>query len=159
MEAGMSVDWQAVLSKRWRVTTERILRAVSDVTPEEAVTRPQDLAPIAWQVGHTVYYDALFLKRAGFPVTIPENHERLFPIGTDGRGDMPALGELCEVFRAVSGTIEALAKDPAVLARPIEDSVSYGSAAEGIVYLIGHRGYHLGKIMTLRALLGKPRLT
>ena len=152
------MDWHGLLKTQWQLSTQRVLQAVEDVSPEEATARPQDLAPIAWQLGHVSYYDAMLLKRAGLPVDIPPEHEQLFPIGTDGRGQLPPLDELREVFRQRSERVAALLDDPAALARPTQGTPNYSTLAEGIVYVIGHRGYHLGKIMTLRALLGKPRL-
>ncbi|OUN00349.1 MAG: hypothetical protein BAA04_01895 [Firmicutes bacterium ZCTH02-B6] len=153
------MDWQGLLKNQWQLSTYRLQRSVEDVTPDEATARPQDLAPIAWQVGHVSYYDAMLLKRAGLPVDIPPEHEELFPIGTDGRGQLPPLAELVQVFRARSERIASLLEDPAALARPTHGTANYSTLAEGVMYVIGHRGYHLGKIMTLRALLGKPRLT
>ena len=154
----MAVDWQALLKKQWQTSTDRFLQAVADVTPEEAVARPQDLTPIVWQVGHVAYYDAVLLRRAGFEVDIPAAYEQLFPIGSDGRGDLPSLDEVREFFRQGSARVAALLDDPEALARPTQGTPNYGTLAEGVVYVMGHRGYHRGKIMTLRALLGKPRL-
>jgi hypothetical protein len=35
---------------------------------------------------------------------------------------------------------------------------SYSTVEEMLVFAVYHRGYHVGKITTLRALLKKPRL-
>lgn len=152
------MDWQTSLKTQWQLSTDRFLKAIEDVTPEEAAARPQDLTPITWQVGHTAYYDNILLRRAGLTAEMPAAYEELFPIGTDGRGALPSLDEVREFFRESSRRIAALLDDPEALARPTEGTANYSTLGEGVMYIIGHRGYHRGKIMTLRGLLGKPRL-
>lgn len=44
------------------------------------------------------------------------------------------------------------------LTQRIEGVRSYRSVGEALLFLTYHRGYHIGKITTLRALLGKQRV-
>src|SRR5690606_41580028 len=50
---GMVMDWQTSHKTQWQLSTDRFLKAIEDVTPEEAAARPQDPTPFTWQVGHT----------------------------------------------------------------------------------------------------------
>jgi hypothetical protein len=66
---------------------------------------------------------------------------------------------LREVWAAFSGTPQALRAlvDEADLAGPLQHPAGAYSNVGGMLLYVGyHRGYHAGKIGTLRALLGKP---
>ncbi len=78
-------------------------------------------------------------------------------MGSSGQGEMPPRAAVLGLLREINERLLALSQGD--LARPIEgaqgrvDPLGYRLA-----FCLFHRGYHLGKIMTLRALLGKPRL-
>lgn len=134
----------------------RVLRCVDDVSEEEASRSPHGLTPTIWQLGHLVVTDAGYLRRAGGEMEIPKSYPALFATGTGGRADYPPLAELRGRFEAVQqGLLEAA--QTADLARPVEGR-SYGTVGEVLTFTAYHRGYHIGKMTTLRALLGKPRL-
>lgn len=134
----------------------RALRCVGDVTDDEARATPHGLSPILWQLGHLVASDAGYLRRAGGRAEIPTTYERLFATGTGGAADYPPLAEARGWFEAVQrGLLEAA--HTADLAQAVEGR-SYRTVGEVLTFTAYHRGYHIGKMTTLRALLGKVRL-
>lgn len=139
-----------------QMTGDRILQCLDDLSPDELVARPQGLAPVLWQVGHVAVTDALLLQRSGEALAIPEGFEAGFARGS-GDGPYPPTDAVRVFFDRVQQAVLALAggdpQRPAVSPRG-----TYHTVGEGIVYNLYHRGYHHGKLMTLRALLQKPRL-
>ena len=138
-------------------TQSRIHRSLAGLTEEEAHRRPLDgLAPIIWQAGHVAFIDAYFARKVDGRSKAPDGYPELFRPGTDGTGDYPPLAEVKEALDSSQRFLETLVHtvDPAT---PLE-SDRYSNAGELIVFLCYHRGYHIGKINTLRALLKKPRL-
>jgi len=137
-------------------TFTRAARCVDDVTEEEARTRPHGLSPIIWQLGHIVTADAGYLRRAGGAIELPETYRGLFGTGTGGDATYPPLAEVRGHFEALQrGLIEAART--ADLSKPVEGQ-SYRTAGEVLAFVTYHRGYHIGKMTTLRALVEKPRL-
>lgn len=114
------------------------------------------LAPIVWQIGHLAVVDATYTQRAGGSYALPLRYSDLFKPGTGGAADYPPLRD---VWAAFSGAHQALLEvaGQADFARPLEHPAgAYTSVGGMFVYACYHRGYHAGKIGTLRALLGKP---
>lgn len=124
------------------------------ISDEEARARPEDLAPIVWQAGHIAYYEALLVAEVeGGAPNIPATYEALFKQGSKGGGEFPPLAEVVEVLkRSQSGVLRLVEGD---LAKPLAGEPLYTSLAGALLFTHYHRGYHLGKIMTLRGLLGK----
>lgn len=138
-------------------TLSRIHRSLADLTEEEARSIPLDgLAPIVWQAGHIAFIDAYFARKVDGHSRAPDGYPELFRAGTGGAANYPPLAEVKEVLDGGQRFLQAIVQtvDPAT---PLE-SERYGNAGELIVFLCYHRGYHIGKINTLRALLKKPRL-
>ena len=134
----------------------RAIRCVEDVTEDEARSMPHALSPIIWQLGHLVVSDAGYLRRAGGTVELPGAYGTLFPTGTGGQATYPPLTEARGFFEQIQrGLVEAARA--ADLSRPVEGR-SYSTAGEVLIFVGYHRGYHVGKMTTLRALLKKPRL-
>jgi uncharacterized damage-inducible protein DinB len=140
------------------LTAERALKATADLSDEEARKRPQGLASIVWQLGHIAFYDGRATARAGGDVVVPAEYEALFKIGTGDAANFPPLAEVRKVFEAqhrklVEATNRANLDDAPKAPHPTAKTIGESSA-----YTIGHRGYHTGKIATLRALIGKSRV-
>ncbi len=134
----------------------RAIRCIEDVTEDEARATPQGLTPIIWQLGHLVVSDAGYLRRAGGTVELPAAYGTLFPTGTGGAAAYPPVAEARRFFEEVQrGLVQAARTTD--LSRPVEGR-SYSTAGEVLVFTGYHRGYHVGKMTTLRALLKKPRL-
>lgn len=147
----------AALQLQLRLTADRIRESLQDLRPEEFIARPHGLAPILWQVGHVALSDANLARRAGEPMEIPESYERLFARGTPGDGPYPPPSEVLEFFEAAQSALLELAAGD--LGRPAASPIgAYATVGGAISWNLYHRGYHHGKIMTLRALMGKPRL-
>jgi hypothetical protein len=133
----------------------RLGRAIEGITAEEARRIVMGLAPIVWQVGHLAVVDATYAQRGGGTYAAPAHYGDLFKPGTGGSAEYPPLEEVWAVF---SDAHRALLKivDEADLAKPLEHPAgAYTSIGGMLVYACYHRGYHVGKVGTLRALLGK----
>ncbi|WP_324668901.1 DinB family protein [Geochorda subterranea] len=130
---------------------------IEDMNEEELRARPHGLAPVLWQIGHVAVIDARLARQAGQPLDVPEGWEALFAMGASGEGHLPAREAVVGLLREANDGLVRLSR--ADLARPIERSPG-GTEPLGyeLAFRLFHRGYHAGKIMTLRALLGKPRL-
>lgn len=140
------------------LTAERALKATADLSDDEARQRPHRLASIVWQLGHITFYDGRAAARAGGDVVVPAEYEALFKIGTGDAANLPPLMEVRQVFEAqhrklVEATNRANLEEPTKIPHPTAKTIGESSA-----YTIGHRGYHTGKIATLRALIGKNRV-
>ncbi len=78
--------------------------------------------------------------------------------GTGGAADYPPLSE---VVQTLEDTHETLMRTMAEvkLETPVEGPPgSFTNIGEMFSFATVHRWYHIGKITSLRALLGKPRL-
>lgn len=147
----------SALEYQLRLTAQRILDCLTDLSPDEMVARPQGLAPILWQLGHLSLSDTGLARRAGMDLAIPDGYEALFARGTTGDGPYPPHTEVVRFFEAAQNALLELARGD--LNRPAASPIgAYQTVGGGLSYNLYHRGYHHGKMMTLRALLGKPRL-
>jgi DinB superfamily len=135
----------------------RLGRALEGITEEEGRrVLAGCLAPIVWQVGHLAVVDALWIQRAGRSYAVEPRYSDLFKPGTGGEAEYPALTEVWGVFSSVHGALLKFV-DEADFAKPLEHPAgAYTSVGGMFVYACYHRGYHVGKTGTLRALLGKP---
>lgn len=131
------------------------LTVTKDVTEEEAVERPHGLAPIVWQVGHVTYYDAVLISQVlGGEPDVPAEYAELFKQGSSGEGDFPAFADVRAVAERVQAKMLELADvDPL---QELDGGSLYSNVGGALMFTLQHRGWHTGKIMTLRALIGKP---
>ena len=137
-------------------TYARAIRCVEDLSEDDARQRPSGLTPVIWQLGHLVVSDSGYLSRAGGSTEIPEGYGSLFKTGTGSAADYPTLAEVRRYFETIQrGLLDAARSTD--LSKPVEGR-SYRTAGEVLTFTAYHRGYHVGKMTTLRALLGKPRL-
>ncbi len=134
----------------------RALRCVDDVSDAEARQTPHNLSPIVWQLGHLALSDGGFFRLAGGTSPAPESFKGFFKTGSGGPAEYPLLAEVRAVFEAAQRELERLGQS-ANLAQSVE-SRNYATIGEMLIFAAYHRGYHIGKMTTLRALLGKPRL-
>jgi hypothetical protein len=147
---------RAMVTQQLDTSYVRLQRALEGVTEEEGRrVLAGRLAPIVWQIGLLAVVDASYVQRGGGSYTVQPRYPDLFKPGTGGEAEYPALNE---VWAAFSGAHRALLKvaDEAD-ARPLEHpSGIYTNVGEMLIYACLHRGYHVGKTATLRALLDKP---
>lgn len=149
------MDIRELISEQLRMSSGGMQSVVKgDISPEDAVARPQNLTPIIWQVGHIAYYEALLVSAiTGDDADIPENYESLFKTGSEGDDDFPPFAEVIAALeRSQAAVFELVDGD---LSAPLAGEPLYTSVGGALMFTHYHRGYHLGKIMTLRGLLGK----
>jgi uncharacterized damage-inducible protein DinB len=158
------VDDRTLIQHQLVVSHEFTKTTLSDIAEDEASRPPNaTLAPIVWQVGHLAFVQHQLIRRAGVASasSLPERFAAVFKTGTGRAADYPPLGE---VVKAFDDTQEALVR--AVAEANLETPVKmppgrpplFTNLREMFSFAVAHRWYHIGKITTLRALLGKPRL-
>ncbi len=145
-----------ILARMLRRSADSLLAALDDMSDDELRARPHGLTPALWQVGHLVL-DARIARGAGAAIEVPEEWSALFEWGTSGEGVLPSRDEVIRLFREVNDRmLELCAGD---LARTVEYAPGRSDTLGNLLaFHLYHRGHHHGKLMTLRALLGKPRL-
>jgi uncharacterized damage-inducible protein DinB len=139
-----------------KVTHARLQRCLEDLSDDEARTSPAGLSPIIWQAGHVATSDFAFARRVDGRTEAPAGYADLFQMGTGGEAAYPPLADVRREVDRAQQLLEALA-GAVPLEMPV-DGRNYRTAGEMLVFAIYHRGYHVGKATTLRALLKKPRL-
>jgi uncharacterized damage-inducible protein DinB len=137
-------------------THTRLQRCLEDLTEQEAGAKPDGLTPIIWQAGHVATTDFAFARRADGHTEPPAGYEALFQMGTGGADSYPPLAEVRAALDRAQEILEQLSGE-APLDAPVKGR-SYATVGEMLIFAAYHRGYHVGKVTTLRALLKKPRL-
>ncbi len=138
-------------------THTRIHRCLEEITEEEARRPPlAGLSPVVWQVGHLAWADFGLARRADGRTEMPQGYEALFKTGTGGEAAYPSLEEVAAALDRAHKALEETART-ADFATPLETR-NYRTVGEMLIFACYHRGYHIGKMTTLRALLKKPRL-
>lgn len=149
------MDMRETLRRQLDSSGRTLLGVTGDVTEEEAAARPHGLAPIVWQIGHVTYYDAQLVSQVlGGEPGAPEEYARWFKQGSSGEGDFPSLADVRAVARRVQSRVLELADMD--LSQPLDGGGAYSNIGGALMFTLLHRGWHTGKIMTLRALVGKP---
>jgi len=151
------MDAASMVRRGLESTYDRLQRCVADLTDEEAGQMlAGQLTGATWQLGHTVLVDAAVIKRAGGTSAVPDAYGDLFKMGSGGQALYPPLAD---VRKALDGTQAALLHLAATAdyGTPVEGQ-NYLNVGEMLVFNCVHRGYHIGKLTTLRALLRKQRL-
>ena len=148
---------RAIVTQQLDLYHARLQRSLEGITEEEARRLVAGrLAPIVWQVGHLAVVDAMYVQRGGGSYAVPQRYSDLFKPGTGGEAEYPLLREAWAAFSDAHQALRAVVAE-ADLARPLEHPAgAYTSVGGMLVYACYHRGYHVGKTATLRALLGKP---
>ena len=154
------MDVRAAAQFQLQRTHERVQQCLADLSADEARRSPLlRLSPVVWQVGHVTFYDALYVDRAGVgPAVpaIPNEYEQLFKAGTGGQAEYPPIDQVWKVFDRTNAALQAIAQR-GDLAKPVEGQL-YTDVGGMLFFACVHRNYHIGKMATLRALLGKPIL-
>jgi hypothetical protein len=150
------MDARAAAQYGLTATYERMVRCLADLTDDEARGMPDGLTPIIWQAGHIALTDFQFARRADARSEAPAGYAGLFAAGTGGAAAYPPLAEVRDAAARAHAVLEAVART-ADLGAPVE-ARNYGTIGEMLAFVLYHRGYHVGKMTTLRALLKKARL-
>ena len=161
------MDDRALLQHQLAVGHQILKRSLEGISDEEARKTPSSLSPILWQAGHIALANFGFARgNLGFVLgpdvvpagMLPGNSAALFKTGTGGAAAYPPFGD---VTGAVDASHDALARAVAEidLRAPNEGPRgAWHTQAEAFAFAVTHGWYHIGKINTLRALLGMPRL-
>jgi len=128
---------------------------------EDEVTRvpAAGLSPIIWQVGHIALLDAMLGQFAGGRFAAPQGFPELFGTGTGGPARYPGFGQVKEAFEGAHHALVQIAIE-SDYETPQDTPLKqfYGTVGEMLTFVCFHRGWHVGKATTLRALLGKARM-
>jgi len=155
------VEDRALIQQQLAVSHQIVKQCLGDITEGEAGrVQAAILTPVVWQIGHLALTNTNFIQRAGATsgVTLPARYPEVFKTGTGGPANYPPLSEVVKAFddthaalmRTVAETkLETPAEGPRGLWKNYSEMFSFANT---------HRWYHIGKINSLRALLGKPRL-
>ena len=154
------VDAKVLIREQLVVTQQFLKRCLSDISDDESRRMPDaTLSPIIWQVGHLAAINSYLVRRVGGAAAAePARYRELFKTGTGGSAAYPPLDA---IVAACDSTHEALVRAlaEANLDAPNESSAGFWKDVGGLFsFANSHRWYHIGKITSLRALLGKGRL-
>lgn len=148
------MDAKAYVTRMLGLSHDRVREAIDGLSDADARrVMAGKLTPIVWQVGHLALVDGNYVRRAGGESPVPARYAELFKQGSGGEQDYPPLSEVWNVFdtthRALADRAAGVNYDAPV------DSPTYKTVGDMLLYSSYHRGYHIGKIMSLRGLLGK----
>ncbi len=149
------MELKQVILRQLEMSHQRVLRSLEELTEADVQQSPTgNLSPVVWQVGHLAWSESFYAGRADGAVSVPPTFAELFRSGTGGKGTYPPLAEVTSALGAAQEGLAEVARGTD-LAKPVEGR-SYSTVGELLLFACFHRGYHYGKIATLRALLGKP---
>jgi DinB superfamily len=161
INGGDAVNDRTLLQHELEGSQHVIMLMVDDISDEDAQRMPSPvLSPMIWQAGHLAVANVNFMRRAGMaPATsLPAHFPDLFKGGTGGKAEYPPLSA---VRQALDDTHHELMR---VVAEANLDTPNEGprgtwtNYVEMFAFANAHRWYHIGKMTSLRALLGKPRV-
>ncbi len=136
-----------------------LLKLVGDLSEEEAQRSPTGtLSPIVWQIGHSAAIDAFFASLAGRSCAVPAGFAELFGRRTGGVRPYPPLSDVRPVLETVNQALATVVESMDLTEKVVGGPEIFRNRGDVVAFVGVHRGYHMGKIATLRALLGKPRL-
>ena len=151
------MDAKDYITKMLGLSHTRVREAIDGVSDADARrVMAGKLTPVVWQVGHLALVDGNYVRRAGGESPVPARYAELFKQGSGGEQDYPPLAEVWNVFDTTHRALMDRAAG-ADYEAPI-DAPAYKTIGEMLQYSSYHRGYHIGKIMSLRGLLGKAPL-
>jgi DinB family protein len=151
------MDAKGYVTQMLTLSHTRLREAIDGVSDADARrVMAGRLTPVVWQVGHLALVDGIYVRRAGGESPVPASYTELFKQGSGGEQDYPPLSEVWSVFDTTHRALIHRASG-ANYEAPI-DQPAYKTIGEMLLYASYHRGYHIGKIMSLRGLLGKAPL-
>lgn len=148
-----------VAADNYRFNSNSLKKAVSDISPEEWLKRPDEkLNHIAWIVGHMAYSRSRLLHFMGTEWTEPELE--IFGRGSKLQPDSayPSADLLLKTWNesghvmaaAFESASEDLLEQPATQGPPSTN----GKISGTVNFMAIHETYHLGQISYLRSWLG-----
>jgi len=153
------MDARTLLQEQLAGSQQVIKYSLGEISDQDARRMPNPmLSPIIWQVGHLALVNATFLKRAGVTVSVPDTYPELFKGGSGGEAAYPPLELVVRVLDDTHGALVAAAAEADLDAANEGPRGLWKNLGGMFAFVNAHRWYHIGKITSLRALLGKPRL-
>lgn len=153
------MDAKGYVTQMLSLSHNRVREAIDGVSEADARrVLAGKLTPIVWQVGHLALVDGNYVRRAGGESPVPGRYAELFKQGSGGEQDYPPLAEVWRVFDTTHRALADRAAGADYQAPVDAPGAAYKTVGEMLLYASYHRGYHIGKIMSLRGLLGKSPL-
>ena len=155
------MDTRSLIQNSLGASHQIVKQTLSEVSDEEARRMPDaTLSPIVWQLGHLAVSNMNFIQRAGATsaTALPERYPGLFKTGTGGTADYPSLTEVVKAFDDSHDALMRVAAEVNLEAPNEGPRGLWSDVAGAFAFSNVHRWYHIGKVASLRALLGKPRL-
>jgi len=148
------------VAEQFRITTNLFIKAMSDLSAEEAMRRPGPVSnPLLWLAGHVTHFRTRLLKLLGVPRDFPWGS--IFDTGARvGPASMyPKPEEIVAVWEEMSELLEerlgALTEED-LAAPPVSRVPSTDATLRGAIgYFSLHEAYHVGQMGYVRKWLGK----
>jgi uncharacterized damage-inducible protein DinB len=142
-----------------RFTRSEWLRALEDVSEEDAARRLLPMNSIGWMVGHLAWQEQRYwLTFSQGQTPVPELNQL---VGYGRPATTPPLAQMLEAWRTITQATDPFLDQitTAKLQEPIEIrgwmTTTPGSLLLRVIY---HYWYHIGEIMAIRQQLGHPNL-
>jgi uncharacterized damage-inducible protein DinB len=146
------------ISGIFKINTEVINRAITDVKPDDWFRKPGDNSNhLMWLLGHLVVHRGHVLKTLGQPWH--SSWASLFARGAEHVGDTeyPSVEEMMDSWKKISEQLRAALRESGdVLENPApEGPPSFDKKISGTVaFYAFHDAYHAGQVSFLRKWLG-----
>ena len=157
METGFSN-----ISGMFKINTEIVNRAISDVKAEDWFRTPgDDSNHLMWLLGHIVVHRGHVLRVLG--LGWDSSWASLFARGSErvGEAEYPSVEEMMDAWTKISEQLRTALREapPDVLAKPAPESPpSFDKKLSGTVaFYAFHDAYHAGQLSFLRKWLGYGR--
>lgn len=137
------------------------VNSLKDVSDEHMLATPDGLGNnILWNAGHILYYHCVFLHaRTGNDIPLPDSYKNWFK-GGSSPSDWEETPDPGEIVSGLSSICEDVEKDRADgKFQNFESFELFGgntieSVHESLMFHCAHEGIHLGRIGTIKKLLG-----
>lgn len=142
--------------------THGALLAATEGLSADEMTRiaAPGLAPVIWQLGHLAAAEAWIGGFAGGTFAPPKEFSELFGSGTGtAPARYPSFAQVKEAFAGANQSLVKIALEADYETKTDTPLNKYfGTIGAMLPFLLFHRGWHMGKVTTLRTMLGKVRL-
>lgn len=148
------------LVRQLRFARGEWLRALQDVSPEDAVRRFEPMNCISWMIGHLAWQEQLYwLQRAQGRTLVPELGEMA---GVGSPASTPPLDEMWHAWRTVTRAadpyLDTLTTELLQTRYQIDGKPASSDIGTALLRNIYHYWYHIGESQAVRQLLGHRNL-
>lgn len=143
-----------------RFTRSEFMRAVKGINDADARKRLLPMNCISWNIGHLAWQEQRYLLHFGQgKLLLPEINEK-FAYGAPASA--PPLKEVLNAWRTITATsdpwLDTLTSDQLqqyIVSEGRQTSRTIGNLIQRMIY---HYWYHVGENMSIRQMLGHPKL-